>query len=151
MNQKLNFILCIILCGAIKQGFSQEVPADKVLGIWLTSSGKAKVQIYKEDNRFFGKLVSGEDLYEADKKTLKRDTKNANTAMRANTVKNLVLLKDFQFKDGIWTGGTIYDPENGSTYSCKMQIKGTKLEIRGYIGISLFGRTEIWQRSKQDQ
>ena len=151
MNQKFKTILFIILIGVVKQGFSQNPPADKVLGIWLTSSGKAIVQIYKEDNRFFGKLISGEDLYEADKKTLKRDTKNANPVMQANTVKNLVLLKDFHFKDGIWTGGTIYDPENGSTYSCKMKIQGTKLEIRGYIGISLFGRTEIWQRSKQDQ
>ena len=40
--------------------------------------------------------------------------------------------------------GTIYDPKSGKTYSCKMTIDGNKLKIRGYIGISLFGRTEVW-------
>ncbi|MBC8051913.1 MAG: DUF2147 domain-containing protein [Sphingobacteriaceae bacterium] len=150
MYKKIKIIICILLVGTIKEGYSQDHSADKIVGVWLTSGGKAKVQIYKENSRYFGKLISGDDLYEKDGRTLKKDTENPDASMRVNTVKNLVLLKNFQFKDEAWTGGTIYDPKNGSTYSCKMRLKGTKLEIRGYIGISLFGRTEIWQRSKLD-
>jgi uncharacterized protein (DUF2147 family) len=60
----------------------------------------------------------------------------------------LVILKDFAFngKDK-WEDGTIYDPNNGKTYSCVIRLKNeSALEVRGYIGISLLGRTEVWTR-----
>ena len=48
-----------------------------------------------------------------------------------------------------WTGGEIYDPKNGKTYSCKMKLSSDNhLEVRGYIGISMLGRTEHWERTK---
>jgi uncharacterized protein (DUF2147 family) len=52
-------------------------------------------------------------------------------------------------KDGDrWDGGTILDPEHGKVYHCKMALQpgGQKLEVRGYIGVSLFGRTQTWER-----
>ena len=54
-------------------------------------------------------------------------------------------------KKGIeWSGGEILDPNNGKTYKCLMRPKeeGKKLEVRGYIGFSLLGRTQVWE--KQD-
>ena len=49
--------------------------------------------------------------------------------------------------DFTWEDGWIYDPNNGNTYSCEMTLIDHKtLKIRGYIGITLFGRTEIWTR-----
>jgi uncharacterized protein (DUF2147 family) len=57
------------------------------------------------------------------------------------------MLKNFSFDENEWNGGTIYDPENGKTYNCKIAIRdGNKLDVRGYIGISLLGRTETWFR-----
>jgi uncharacterized protein (DUF2147 family) len=58
------------------------------------------------------------------------------------------LLRDFRYDgDNVWTDGTIYDPESGNDYSCKITMeKPTHLQVRGYIGISLFGRTEVWTR-----
>jgi uncharacterized protein (DUF2147 family) len=59
------------------------------------------------------------------------------------------LLKDFTFDgDNVYSGGTVYDPKNGKTYSCKMTLDGNSLNIRGYIGISLFGRSVTWTRVK---
>lgn len=127
--------------------FSSESPADKIIGFWSTKDNKAVVQIYKIKDAYFGKLISGVALYESDGKTLKKDIKNEDASKRNNTVKNSVILFNLQFKDGRWSNGNIYDPENGSTYSCKIQLNGSKLEIRGYIGFSLIGRTEIWQRT----
>jgi len=52
-------------------------------------------------------------------------------------------------KDGDqWDGGTILDPQQGKVYKCKMSLQpgGLKLEVRGYIGISLLGRTQTWER-----
>ncbi len=60
----------------------------------------------------------------------------------------LQLLKGFK-KDGDteYEDGTIYDPKNGKTYSCKINRKGETLEVRGYVGISLIGRTTIWTKA----
>jgi uncharacterized protein (DUF2147 family) len=62
-----------------------------------------------------------------------------------------MLLKSFKFnaKNKSWENGEIYDPESGKTYSCNMKMEtADKLNIRGYIGISLIGRTEVWTRVK---
>ncbi len=47
-----------------------------------------------------------------------------------------------------WGGGEVLDPDNGMTYSCRMRLidGGARLEVRGYLGISLFGRTQVWER-----
>jgi len=52
-----------------------------------------------------------------------------------------------------WVGGKILDPDNGKIYSCKLTLidQGKALKVRGYIGISLFGRTQIWQRMKHSR
>ena len=49
-----------------------------------------------------------------------------------------------------WNGGQIFDPDGGKTYRCKMHVTdgGAKLDVRGYIGFSLLGRTQVWVRQK---
>ena len=61
----------------------------------------------------------------------------------------LKVLKNFEYKgDGVWEDGKIYDPENGKTYSCKMTLRDSEhLDVRGFIGFSLLGRTENWTRT----
>jgi uncharacterized protein (DUF2147 family) len=58
------------------------------------------------------------------------------------------LLKSFEYTEGnTWEDGTIYDAENGKTYQCKLSMEGdNKLNVRGFIGISLMGRTDVWKR-----
>jgi uncharacterized protein (DUF2147 family) len=58
------------------------------------------------------------------------------------------LLHGFTFKDGSYMDGTIYDPQSGKTYDCKISLNGNNLKVRGYVGISLFGRTEFFERIK---
>ena len=60
----------------------------------------------------------------------------------------LIMLRNFVYdEDQVWNDGEIYDPKNGKTYSCKMTLKDwNTLDVRGYIGISLFGRTDTWKR-----
>lgn len=50
--------------------------------------------------------------------------------------------------DGVWEGGRIIDPENGKEYAVKMTPVdgGRRLEVRGFLGIALLGRTQVWQR-----
>jgi uncharacterized protein (DUF2147 family) len=63
-------------------------------------------------------------------------------------VMGLVILEGFMFKDGSWKGGTIYDPKSGKTYDGLIKVKNGNrdLEIRGFLGSPLFGRTIIWTR-----
>jgi uncharacterized protein (DUF2147 family) len=49
--------------------------------------------------------------------------------------------------DNVWDDGKIYDPKNGSTYDCTItMINNNTIEVRGYIGISIIGRTDTWTR-----
>ncbi|MBT3505639.1 MAG: DUF2147 domain-containing protein [Piscirickettsiaceae bacterium] len=71
-----------------------------------------------------------------------------NPELRERSLLNVIVLGDFKYVGNLqWQDGWVYDPNNGKTYRCKMQLIDRKtLEIRGYIGISLFGRTETWTK-----
>ncbi len=121
---------------------------DKVLGVWLSEEKDGKVEIYKAGNKYMGKLIWSNKMYEADGVTSKKDLKNAEEKLRNRNLKDLLLLTDFIFEDGAWTEGKIYDPKSGKTYSSTMKLQGNTLNIRGYVGISLLGRTTVWTRVK---
>ena len=119
---------------------------DKIEGFWFNDKKDAKIQIYKaRDGKFYGKIVW---LKEPTKNGRpKTDEKNPKANLKTQPLVELVILKGFELDGDTYEDGTIYDPENGKTYDCKMTFKGKTLAIRGYIGLSLFGRTTIWERS----
>jgi uncharacterized protein (DUF2147 family) len=121
--------------------------ADDVVGIWLNTTGKGKVQVYRENGKYFGKIVwLREPLNE--KGLPKRDALNPKDALKTQPLVGLVVLREFIFQENEWTDGKIYDPENGKEYKCYLRMKDANtLLLRGYIGISLIGRTEVWSRS----
>lgn len=119
--------------------------ADDVLGLWLTDEGKARIQIYKEAGKYNGKIVWLKDPNNPGG-TPKLDKENSDKALQKRPVMGLDLVRGFTFDDGLWEDGEIYDPESGKTYSCRMKLKGDKLEVRGFIGMAMFGRTVVWTR-----
>ena len=119
---------------------------DVVKGVWLNDNKDARVEIYKHGDKYYGKIVWTRNMYEADGKTLKKDSKNANEQLRNRTIQNMVILSGLSYSDGEWTGGEIYDPTSGKTYKSKMRIKGNSLEVRGYVGSPMFGKTTVWTR-----
>ncbi|TWW01591.1 DUF2147 domain-containing protein [Chitinophaga pinensis] len=139
----LLFFSMIIATGSL---FAQNGTADKILGTWLNEEKDGKIEIYKSGNKYFGKLVWGKNMYEPDGSS-RTDIKNPDTKLRTRKLQDLVILTNFTFDDDEWEGGKIYDPKSGKTYSCVMKFKGSSLQIRGYIGISMLGRTTIWTRS----
>jgi len=122
--------------------------ADAILGSWGNPNGQDHILIYKHGDKFFGKLDWIKVPNDENGKP-KTDKNNPDPALRSRPDLGLELLKDFTFDgDDVYSGGTVYDPKNGKTYSCKMTLEGNTLKIRGYIGISLFGRSETWTRVK---
>lgn len=126
---------------------AQTSTSDKILGVWLNEEKDGEIEIYKTGNRYFGKIVGGKNLLESDGKTLRKDAKNPDSKLRNKQLLYLVILTDFNFDGKEWSGGKIYDPKSGRTYSSTMKLNGHKLELRGYVGISLFGRTTLWERA----
>lgn len=121
--------------------------ADDIVGIWLSASGEGKIQIYKEGDRYFGKLYWMKEP-NGPKGNPKLDNNNPDPTLRNKPLLGLVILKNFRYDDGEWSGGLIYDPKNGKEYKSYIKLKDPQtLSLRGYIGISLLGRTELWKRA----
>ena len=126
--------------------FSQNGDGDKILGEWLNEEKDGKIQIYKTGNLYFGKIIWGKNIFEDDGKTSKKDVNNPDDKLKSRTILNMIILNDFVYGDEIWDNGKIYDPKSGKTYSCTIKLKEDKLQIRGYVGISLLGHTTYWER-----
>lgn len=128
--------------------FVNTIDRDAVVGVWETGNGKARVKIDRQGEKFNGKIVwLREPLNEQGKP--KVDKNNADESLRSKPLLGYMMLKDFTFSvdDSQWQGGTIYDPESGSTYNCTMELTDENtLEVRGFIGVSLFGKTDTWKR-----
>ena len=147
---KKTFALFVLF--AVTVAFSSATDADAVVGTWITDGGKSKVEISKCDKGYCGKIVYlKEAVYpEGDPMAGKKkvDRNNPDKAEHDQPIEGLQILYGFKFKKDAWEGGRIYDPENGKTYKCTMKLTndGNSLEVRGFIGFSLLGRTTIWTR-----
>lgn len=139
-------ILTSLLCLFCLVFFAQEPSPDAVVGSWLTASGKAIVQIYKEGTTYNGKIIWLKNPNYDDGKP-KVDKNNPDKSKQSTPLMGLNMLKNFVYRKGQWQDGTIYDPENGKTYSCYIKYRDGMLDLRGYIGITLVGRTQTWYRA----
>jgi uncharacterized protein (DUF2147 family) len=126
------------------------VDKDAIIGQWYTEAHKALVSIYSCDQHYCGRIIWLKEPRNPDG-TEKVDVHNPDQRLRREPIIGLQLVSDFTFEGNKkWTGGKIYDPESGKTYSCKMVLEGDQqLKVRGYIGVPLLGRTEIWTRTEQ--
>lgn len=122
--------------------------ADNITGSWINEAGDVKIEIYKNANMYAGRITWLQSMYERDGITPRKDVQNAEPSLRGRSLLNLVILSGFTYDDGQWTGGTIYDPKTGKTYQSKMKVKGANLEIRGFVGSPMFGKTSTWTRPK---
>lgn len=138
-----------IMLGLMLTGSVALAQTDPLEGLWYNDVKSAKIQITRESNgKFIGKVIWLKEPLKNGKP--KVDEMNENESLRSRPRLGLQVLSGFE-KDGEnkYTGGTIYDPLNGKTYSCKIAYKGKTLDIRGYIGIPLLGRTTVWSRAEQ--
>jgi len=123
------------------------------IGYWktiddITHQPKSIIQIYaNSDQTLSGKVIkifpkAGEDQNKVCD-ACKGDKHN-------QKIVGMVILEGMKTDGNKWDGGQILDPKNGKTYRCTFKLiqNGADLEVRGYIGIAAFGRTQIWERVK---
>ncbi|MGA0556679.1 DUF2147 domain-containing protein [Larkinella sp. VNQ87] len=135
------FVLVLLLMlTAVLSGGAQP-PSDAIIGEWVAPQKDSRIRIYRQGNSYFGRITWGTGGPD-------KDVKNPDPAKRNRELIGLTILNDFVFNGkNSWEDGTIYDPREGKTYSCKLTLKDSKnLSIRGYVGVSLFGRTEVWTK-----
>jgi uncharacterized protein (DUF2147 family) len=123
--------------------------ADGVIGLWLTTEGKAVVEISRCEETYCGRIVWVRDSLKEGKPVV--DDKNPDETLKNRPVLGMEMLYDFVYdEDNVWTDGTIYDPESGDEYSAKMTlVSEATMELRGYVLLPLFGRTETWTRVEE--
>ena len=122
--------------------------APSAVGFWVTPEGGSVVQIMPCDSGLCGAVVGlrltrkpGEVAF---------DVHNPDKTKRDHAICGLMMagsLKPVKGSTSKWEDGWVYDPDSGSTYKAEMKLDGPdKLDLRGYLGISLFGRTMSWVR-----
>ncbi len=143
------FVLLFVSLFLMQSRAQNKSEANKILGLWQTGSGKGRIQITAYGDKFGGKLVWLREPLD-EKGNPKMDIKNPDEAKRKNPKIGLNNLLGFTYEgSGKYENGTIYDPENGKTYKCVMYLENDSiLKVRGYIGITMVGRTDIWKRVK---
>ena len=131
---------------------SLALAAGSPVGKWKTIDDETKkeksiVEVYEVNGKIYGKIV--QLLQEKDGGASKLCTKCPGSD-KNKPMLGLVFLKDLKADGGEYTGGTIMDPNNGKVYKCKLEVVegGGKMKVRGFLGVSLLGRTQIWHKGK---
>jgi len=120
-----------------------------VIGKWKTiddETGKAKsiVEIYEKSGKIYGKVVEILDVEH------KNDVCSECSGSDKNKpILGMIIIKGLTKEGSEYTNGKILDPKNGKAYKCFITLESKdKLKVRGFIGVSLFGRTQYWYRAK---
>jgi len=154
---KIKTILSVLLMSLfISFPLFSQSKADQLIGKYYVikedTKSESRIQIYKtQEGKYEGKIIWLKYPNRPDG-TPKHDDKNPDPELRKVRSDQIVLLKNFTYdeKNNEWIGGTIYDPEEGKTYKCKLNFESSdKLKVRGYVGIPAFGKTMYWTKEKQ--
>jgi uncharacterized protein (DUF2147 family) len=119
-------------------------------GRWLSGAGDGWIDIRIEDDTLNGYIAGSPNDTPGDPPRL--DIENPDAALRSRELDGLKFLQGFRYveKKNRWTDGTIYDPNSGKTYKGTITLVDLNtLKLRGYIGVSLFGRNDVWTRIDQ--
>lgn len=142
MKLKMGMLLVAML-------FVLSVQSQSVLGKWKTiddATGDAKsiVEITEREGKIYGKVV---EILNPAMKNLK--CKDCEGADKDKPVLGIEVIRGLKKDGDKYTDGKILDPSRGKIYKCTVALDGSdKLKVRGYIGISAFGRNQIWHRVK---
>ena len=138
----MKLILSIVVFFIFQVSFSQTI-----FGKWKTVDDETGmengiVEIYEKAGKVYGRII---EILEKEKKYFKCEMCEGED--KNKPILGLVIIKGLSKSGDIYDNGKILDPKIGKLYNCKIALEGKeKLIVRGYIGISLFGRSQTWFR-----
>jgi len=144
VNAALARLGCALLVGAAICGSAAGADAAlaRVAGNWLTEPRDGIIQVTVDaGGGLQGRIIGGNHPG-------LRDEKNPDPARRTLALRGQVILRGMHYDGGgRWSGGTIYKPDSGTTYRCRIELTDRdELKVRGFIGMALFGITQTWTR-----
>lgn len=118
----------------------KNVPTDeseKIVGVWFTENNSSKIQIYKAENQYFGKII-----WIAPKRNEEE--------LKVKPTLGYQIFRKFTYESkNLWSGGQVSDPRSGMTVSGKITLKDDQtLSVRGYLGTPMFGKTVVLKRAE---
>jgi uncharacterized protein (DUF2147 family) len=132
----------ILLLGAALVILANDEKQSHILGNWLTEPKDGIIQISVAAGAVYeGRIIGGSHPG-------RLDDKNPDASQRGKPLRGQVILRELHYDgDGKWSGGSIYEPDSGRTYKCLVELMASdSLKVRGYIGISMLGKSQIWTR-----
>lgn len=145
MNMKQSLLSVLLACCCFSTAIAQPLSSS----IWVSNDEKtgeprAEFQFNEHDGVLSGKVVA---IHKHP-----GDTGICSACpgeFKDKPIQNMVIIWGLK-KNGEhnWSGGKILDPKTGKIYRAKLLFKGDKLYVRGYIGVSVLGRTQVWDRKK---
>lgn len=141
----LTLTILILICAPAMAAADN---ADAVTGIWLDANKEGYIQIHATSaGEYVGRIVGSTDG------EVRNDTENPDPDKRGRSLLGARILHGFTYNpdNGRWEDGRIYDPDNGKTYDAWMAMtEDGRLEVHGYIGFSMIGRSQKWTRAEAD-
>ena len=144
----------LLLTFLLLVSFAFAADEDNILGLWNTPENDCKIEFFKCSNKYCGRIAwLKEPYYPADDDGGMAgrpvvDRENPNSDLRSRPLSGLQIMEDFVYiGKNVWEKGTIYNPDDGKIYKCKMTLSApAHLEVRGFVGIPLLGGTSVWTR-----
>ena len=130
---------------------------DTPVGTWktiddTTHQAKSIVQITEHNGEFQARIVKLLNRSPAD---VARDGEHPNCTKcdgerKDKPIEGMTIMWGVSKDGDVWDGGRIVDPKSGKTYKVKLSLidGGQKLDVHGYIGFSLLGRSQVWERQE---
>ena len=143
MRRMIDWLLAgVLMLTLTGSSWAADDAQTRVLGNWLTQSKDVIIQISQAANGTLqGRGVGSNEPG-------KVDANNPDPAKRRLALRGQVIMSGLKYDgNGKWSGGTIYKPDEGKSYKCKVELQADDtLKVRGFIGISWFGKSQIWTR-----
>jgi uncharacterized protein (DUF2147 family) len=147
-------VVLVLAAFGASAALAQSSEAPSPVGAWRTIDDKTGdprsiVEIYEEDGALHGRVVEILKVgSEAERNSAGQVICDACEGdKKGQPIEGMVILEGLNKDGDEWSGGTILDPSNGKRYKAKVELDGDdRLDVRGYLGMPLFGRTQTWQR-----
>jgi hypothetical protein len=141
-----NYIKPLMIAAILTQSLFANASTNPS-GLWKTHDEKGKptgyVRVQEDNGVYTGIIEKGLDTDKEEKYcTACKDERKGQRLI------GMTMMKNVKSKGEGYEGTEILDPFSGNTYRVKLSLKeaGKKMEVRGFVGLSLFGRTQVWER-----
>jgi uncharacterized protein (DUF2147 family) len=135
-------IVLLALALAVPTAGASDDQAMLILGNWLTEPRDCIIEIsIADDGSYQGRIVGGNSPQ-------RQDQHNPDPARRSQLLLGQKIFQGMKYDgEGKWSGGTIYDPDSGRSYRCRLErLDAERLQVRGFVGFALLGRSQVWTR-----